>query len=570
MDCPPWLATDADAVLVPQALRRRRQQWLRPEGLRLPPAHRSSLSSRAHRRHLACPARPASLHRRRRGGRRRQRNHPRPSRPQASPDARRRAHPDATRSEPADHAPARRPLLGHVVLALAGRPLLACLSRRDVARASGADRGDPPARAGLQCAALPLPGHRPLPAGRRDGTRARRPGRAREGRSGDGLRPRRAPDEHRCRDLWVHRKHLLLRHRHAAEAFRRGARPPGAPLPRHPRSRQQNLRVPSATSRVTPVSRCMAPRFASARRVACESCAMALPHPIRSRPATSRAPTPTRSIDSNAGRRTRGSRCRPATPTRWSWPPRAREASRPAASSSCGDSIAEDSCSSPTTTARRRAISRRIHVPPCCSTGRRLTRQVRASGRASKLSAGESESYFRSRPRGHRLATWASPQSRVVQGREVLDRTFEDVAASLRNGAGLVDAPPAATPTYLDRVLAYLAPQCALHRQRAPAVLHFEATRADPERLRWIDGMPWTRIDGPPSAPERMHWEPLDTLAPPAAPPRWRSSGFWSPSERRTAIRGRTSENGAFCHPLANRAFVSAICFRRYNGRRPR
>src|SRR5262245_47333422 len=32
------------------------------------------------------------------------------------------------------------------------------------------------------------------------------------------------------------------------------------------------------------------------------------------------------------------------------------------------------------------------------------------------------------------------------------------------------------------------------------------------------------------------------------------------PSERRTAIRGRTAENGAFCHPLANRAFVGAIC----------
>jgi pyridoxamine 5'-phosphate oxidase len=58
-----------------------------------------------------------------------------------------------------------------------------------------------------------------------------------------------------------------------------------------------------------------------------------------------------------------------------------------------------------------------------------LHRQVRASGRASKLSRRESEGYFRSRPRGHRLATWASPQSQVVQGREVLDRTFEEAAA---------------------------------------------------------------------------------------------------------------------------------------------
>src|SRR5262245_65290381 len=42
--------------------------------------------------------------------------------------------------------------------------------------------------------------------------------------------------------------------------------------------------------------------------------------------------------------------------------------------------------------------------------------QVRASGRASKLSREESERYFRARPRGHRLAAWASPQSQVVRG----------------------------------------------------------------------------------------------------------------------------------------------------------
>ena len=67
---------------------------------------------------------------------------------------------------------------------------------------------------------------------------------------------------------------------------------------------------------------------------------------------------------------------------------------------------------------------------------------------------------------------------------------------------------PAATSTYLDRVLAYLAPQWALRRQRARAALRFEALRADPERVRMIDGRPWTRIDGPLTAPERVMWEP--------------------------------------------------------------
>ena len=58
-----------------------------------------------------------------------------------------------------------------------------------------------------------------------------------------------------------------------------------------------------------------------------------------------------------------------------------------------------------------------------------LHRQVRAAGRVSKLSLDESERYFRSRPPGHRLAAWSSPQSEVVPGRESLERSFEDAAA---------------------------------------------------------------------------------------------------------------------------------------------
>jgi pyridoxamine 5'-phosphate oxidase len=58
-----------------------------------------------------------------------------------------------------------------------------------------------------------------------------------------------------------------------------------------------------------------------------------------------------------------------------------------------------------------------------------LHRQVRAAGRVSKLSLDESERYFRSRPPGHRLAAWASPQSEVVPDRASLERSFEDAAA---------------------------------------------------------------------------------------------------------------------------------------------
>src|SRR6202051_2085743 len=41
-------------------------------------------------------------------------------------------------------------------------------------------------------------------------------------------------DQHRRRHLRLHRQYLVLRHRNAAEAIRRGARQSGAPLPRHP------------------------------------------------------------------------------------------------------------------------------------------------------------------------------------------------------------------------------------------------------------------------------------------------------------------------------------------------
>jgi pyridoxamine 5'-phosphate oxidase len=58
-----------------------------------------------------------------------------------------------------------------------------------------------------------------------------------------------------------------------------------------------------------------------------------------------------------------------------------------------------------------------------------LHRQVRAWGPVSKLAAEESARYFASRPPGHRLAAWASPQSSVVASREVLERGFAEAAA---------------------------------------------------------------------------------------------------------------------------------------------
>ncbi|MFM1849775.1 MAG: pyridoxamine 5-phosphate oxidase [Pseudomonadota bacterium] len=52
-----------------------------------------------------------------------------------------------------------------------------------------------------------------------------------------------------------------------------------------------------------------------------------------------------------------------------------------------------------------------------------LERQVRIEGRVEKLSAAESDRYYRSRPLGNRLGAWASPQSSVIPNAQwLMDR----------------------------------------------------------------------------------------------------------------------------------------------------
>jgi pyridoxamine 5'-phosphate oxidase len=56
-----------------------------------------------------------------------------------------------------------------------------------------------------------------------------------------------------------------------------------------------------------------------------------------------------------------------------------------------------------------------------------LDRQVRIEGSVERISAEESDVYFQSRARGSRLGAWASPQSRIIPGREILDRRMEEL-----------------------------------------------------------------------------------------------------------------------------------------------
>ncbi len=62
-----------------------------------------------------------------------------------------------------------------------------------------------------------------------------------------------------------------------------------------------------------------------------------------------------------------------------------------------------------------------------------LERQVRIQGRVEKIAPAESDEYFYSRPPGSRLGAWASNQSEVVRGREVLDQQLADLEAKYAN-----------------------------------------------------------------------------------------------------------------------------------------
>ena len=68
-----------------------------------------------------------------------------------------------------------------------------------------------------------------------------------------------------------------------------------------------------------------------------------------------------------------------------------------------------------------------------------LERQVRVDGIASPLPQEAVDAYFAVRPRGSQLGAWASHQSRVVAGRDELDREY--AAAESRYADGEVPTP---------------------------------------------------------------------------------------------------------------------------------
>lgn len=70
-----------------------------------------------------------------------------------------------------------------------------------------------------------------------------------------------------------------------------------------------------------------------------------------------------------------------------------------------------------------------------------LERQVRVEGEVERLTPEASDAYFASRPRGSRIGAWASPQSRVIESRDVLEQRLHTLQAEYA-GANEIPRPP--------------------------------------------------------------------------------------------------------------------------------
>lgn len=62
-----------------------------------------------------------------------------------------------------------------------------------------------------------------------------------------------------------------------------------------------------------------------------------------------------------------------------------------------------------------------------------LERQVRIEGAVEKISLEASQDYFQSRPRGSQIAAWASPQSKIIQDRRLIEEEVEKVSTRFEN-----------------------------------------------------------------------------------------------------------------------------------------
>lgn len=59
--------------------------------------------------------------------------------------------------------------------------------------------------------------------------------------------------------------------------------------------------------------------------------------------------------------------------------------------------------------------------------------EVKITGEAARISFTESARYFATRPRGSQIGAWASPQSRVITSRSLLEAKVEEMRRKLRD-----------------------------------------------------------------------------------------------------------------------------------------
>jgi len=83
-----------------------------------------------------------------------------------------------------------------------------------------------------------------------------------------------------------------------------------------------------------------------------------------------------------------------------------------------------------------------------------LERQVRIKGRTERVSPDESLTYFQSRPKESQLGAWASPQSQVISGRDVVELRYQELVEQFKHDE-VLPLPPfwggyRVVPTYFE------------------------------------------------------------------------------------------------------------------------
>lgn len=63
-----------------------------------------------------------------------------------------------------------------------------------------------------------------------------------------------------------------------------------------------------------------------------------------------------------------------------------------------------------------------------------LARQIKITGTVTKVSTKQSLQYFMTRPRGSQIGAWASPQSKVITSRAMLENKIEEIKQKFNQG----------------------------------------------------------------------------------------------------------------------------------------